>query len=68
MGRIVSVINNHMDLYENCLIYSRQERASRRSASLNEAYGQQGFLADSKELVRSVSFLICTLCNCVNIN
>ena len=42
------------------IIFFKQEKARNRSASLNEAYGQQGFLADSKELVRydEISYLM----------
>ena len=45
-------------LFKNCMkdgnnIFVFQGKASKRKHVLDEAYGQQGFLADSRDLVNS---------------
>ena len=45
------------------LFFCFQSKASKRKQILDEAYGQQGFLADSRDLVKI--FTLLTLLKCI---
>lgn len=42
----------------DCFVFSFQSKASKRKNVLDEAYGQQGFLADSRDLVSFCIFVV----------